>query len=128
MTDEDFADMIVSRARLNTPIPPLQQRKLQVLLKWVRSIQLVEHDACEALLPPPVNESEGFEVNRSNKARYKVSVRKDDNICFIPSDWEDRFYKDLPRLKRELKQMGGSSNASNWANNILSLRWLFCKE
>lgn len=128
MTDEDFADMIVSRARLNTPIPPLQQRKLHVLLKWVRSIQLVEHDACEALMPPPVNESEGFEVNRSNKARYKVSVRKDDNICYIPSDWEDRFYKDLPRLKRELKQMGGSSNASNWANNFLSLRWLFCKE
>eukprot|EP00584_Thalassiosira_punctigera_P016885 CAMPEP_0172562422 /NCGR_PEP_ID=MMETSP1067-20121228/96788_1 /TAXON_ID=265564 ORGANISM="Thalassiosira punctigera, Strain Tpunct2005C2" /NCGR_SAMPLE_ID=MMETSP1067 /ASSEMBLY_ACC=CAM_ASM_000444 /LENGTH=105 /DNA_ID=CAMNT_0013352635 /DNA_START=75 /DNA_END=389 /DNA_ORIENTATION=- len=35
MTDEDFADMVVSQARTGEPLPPLQQRKLWVLLSWV---------------------------------------------------------------------------------------------
>ena len=60
-------------------------------------------------------------------ARYKASLRKD-GICYIPSDWEDRFYRDLPRLKKELKQMGDESNVSNWADGFLSLRWLFCRD
>ncbi|KAK1742544.1 hypothetical protein QTG54_007109 [Skeletonema marinoi] len=123
MTDEDFAEMVLSRARMNKPIPPLQQRKLRVLLNWVRSIQ-IETNACDTSSPPP-NASEGFEVGKSNTARYKVSVRKDD-ISYIPNDWEDKFYRDLPRLKKELKQMGGESNVSDWANGYLSLRWLFC--
>mmetsp|Transcript_11595 Transcript_11595/g.23229 ORF Transcript_11595/g.23229 Transcript_11595/m.23229 type:complete len:185 (-) Transcript_11595:932-1486(-) len=106
MTDEDFAEMVLSRARMNKPIPPLQQRKLRVLLNWVRSIQ-IETNSCDTSSPPP-NASEGFEVGKSNTARYKVSVRKDD-ISYIPNDWEDKFYRDLPRLKKELKQMGGES-------------------
>ena len=124
MTDEDFAEMVLSRARMNMPIPPLQQRKLRVLLNWVRSIQ-IETNSCDTSSPPP-NASEGFEVGKSNTARYKVSVRKDD-ISYIPNDWEDKFYRDLPRLKKELKQMGGESNVSDWANGYLSLRWLFCR-
>ncbi|KAK1736149.1 hypothetical protein QTG54_013285 [Skeletonema marinoi] len=125
MTDEDFAEMVLSRARMNKPIPPLQQRKLRVLLNWVRSIQ-IETNSCDTSSPPP-NASEGFEVGKSNTARYKVSVRKDD-ISYIPNDWEDKFYRDLPRLKKELKQMGGESNVSDWANGYLSLRWLFCRD
>mmetsp|Transcript_34860 Transcript_34860/g.52225 ORF Transcript_34860/g.52225 Transcript_34860/m.52225 type:complete len:195 (-) Transcript_34860:133-717(-) len=125
MTDEDFAEMVLSRARMNMPIPPLQQRKLRVLLNWVRSIQ-IETNSCDTSSPPP-NASEGFEVGKSNTARYKVSVRKDD-ISYIPNDWEDKFYRDLPRLKKELKQMGGESNVSDWANGYLSLRWLFCRD
>jgi len=124
MTDEDFADMVLMRARVNMPIPPLQQRKLQVLLNWVRSIQL-ETNACDT--SPPPNNSEGFEVVKSNKARYNVSLRKEE-IHYIPKDWEDIFYRDLPRLKKELKQMGGKSDVSNWANDFLSLRWLFCRD
>jgi hypothetical protein len=123
MTDEDFADMVVTRARVSMPIPPLQQRKLRVLLVWVRSIQM-ETNACDTSSP---NETEGFEVGKSNKARFNVSVRKDDTH-YIPNDWEDLFYKDLPRLKQELKQMGGKHNSSNWANGFLSLRWLFCRD
>eukprot|EP00984_Skeletonema_dohrnii_P005734 scaffold2026_cov117-Skeletonema_dohrnii-CCMP3373.AAC.7 len=125
MTDEDFAEMVLSRARMNMPIPPLQQRKLRVLLNWVRSIQ-IETNSCDTSSPPP-NASEGFEVGKSNTARYKVSVRKDD-ISYIPNDWEDNFYRDLPRLKKELKQMGRQSNVSDWANGYLSLRWLFCRD
>jgi hypothetical protein len=125
MTDQDFADMVLMRARLTMPIPPLQQRKLRVLLNWARSIQ-IETKACNTSSPPP-NDSEGFEVGKSNKARFKLSLRKDD-IQYIPNDWEDIFYRDLPRLKQELKQMGGNSNVSNWANDFLSLRWLFCRD
>eukprot|EP00985_Skeletonema_marinoi_P023180 scaffold15232_cov114-Skeletonema_marinoi.AAC.2 len=125
MTDEDFAEMVLSRARMNMPIPPLQQRKMRVLLNWARSIQ-IETNSCDTSSPPP-NASEGFEVGKSNTARYKVSVRKDD-ISYIPNDWEDKFYRDLPRLKKELKQMGGESNVSDWANGYLSLRWLFCRD
>lgn len=125
MTDEDFAEMVLLRARMNTPIPPLQQRKLRVLLNWVRSIQ-IEPKSCGVSSPPP-NESEGFEVGKSNHARYKVSLRKD-GISYIPNDWEDTFYRDLPRLKQELKQMGGESKVSNWASGFLSLRWIFCRD
>ncbi len=125
MTEEDFAEMVLLRARMNKPIPPLQQRKLRVLLNWVRSIQ-IETNSCDISSPPP-NESEGFEVGKSDRATYKVSLRKD-GISYIPNDWEDRFYRDLPRLKQELKQMGGESKVSNWASGFLSLRWLFCRD
>ena len=91
----------------------------------MRSIQ-IETNSCDILSTPP-NESEGFEVGKSNMARYKASLRKD-GICYIPSDWEDRFYRDLPRLKKELKQLGDKSNVSNWTDGVLSLRWLFCRD
>ena len=38
MTDEDYATMITMQEREGCPMPPLQQRKIRVLLMWARSL------------------------------------------------------------------------------------------
>ena len=38
MTDEDYATMIDMQGREGCPMPPLQQRKIRVLLMWARSL------------------------------------------------------------------------------------------
>ncbi|KAL7524092.1 hypothetical protein ACHAXR_000432 [Thalassiosira sp. AJA248-18] len=126
MTDEDYADMVVTQARIGQPLPPLQQRKLRVLLSWVQSMGFEE--AVDVSSSP--SKAEGFELRESKrgndgvlKASYKNSPRKEGGA--IPADWEKRFYDDLPRLRKELRQMGGL-HSSNWASEFLSLRWIFC--
>ena len=134
MTDEDFADMIVTQARNGHPLPPLQQRKLRVLLSWVQSLATTDNLDWAASTP---NKTEGFELKESPtdengedgiKASYKASPRKEGGT-FIPKDWEKRFYADLPRLKKELHQMGKETSGhspSNWVSGFLSLKWMFC--
>ena len=123
MTDSDYIDLIATRARLGCPLPPLQQRKLNVLRRWVQSLPVSE----TAVAPV---ESEGFEVKEStssgedNVKSYRNSVRKDVGR-HTPSDWEDRFYKDLPRLRKELREAGKGD--SNYVFEYLGLRWLFCQ-
>ena len=127
MTDEDCADLILTQARVGRPIPPLQQRKLRVLLTWVRSLTKVENldKAEEEVLSSP-NTSEGVELSEDSKAaKYQVRPRKGSGI-FIPASWEETFYRDLPGLRKELKHLGEQRTTSNWANGFLSLRWMFC--
>ena len=114
MTDEDFADLIVTQARLGKPIPPLQQRKLRILLSWVQSLMAMTTTAT---------------------TDYTTTYR------MIPNDWEKKFYHDLPYLQRELQQLGqpgqGRSTgtmctyfppptSSNLVLEFLSLRWILC--
>ena len=130
MTDEDFADLVVRMACLGKPLPPLQQRKVSVLLRWAQSLPAMELGELEATSP---NKAEGFEVaerggNSDNvdvlKARYKASPRKGDGT--LPANWELQFYRDLPRLRTELRELGRRRPFSNWATEFLSLRWVFC--
>ena len=136
MTDDDFADMVVTHARIGKPIPPLQQRKIRVLLTWVQKLANVDNLEVgqeEALVSR--NNAEGFEMKDSKsdnevdgilKARYKASLRKGGGT-FIPATWEETFYNDLPMLRKQLKRLGDKhSSTSNWANGFLSLRWMFC--
>lgn len=126
MTESDFIDLIATRARLGCPLPPLQQRKLNVLRKWVQTLPIVEAKVA------PI-QSEGFEVNESTspssaageEVKYRNSVRKDVSR-HTPPDWENRFYRDLPRLRSELREAGETRNSSNFVMDLLSLRWLFC--
>jgi len=127
MTDEDCADLILTQARIGRPIPPLQQRKLRVILTWVRSLTKEENldKAEEEVLSSP-NIAEGVELSEDSKAaKYQVKPRKGSGT-FIPATWEDTFYKDLPGLRKELKHLGEQRTTSNWANGFLSLRWMFC--
>ena len=123
MTESDFIDLIATRARLGCPLPPLQQRKLNVLRRWVQSLPVSETTVA------PI-QSEGFEVKEStssgedNVKNYSNSVKKDVGR-HTPSDWEDRFYRDLPRLRKELREEG--EGKSNYIFNYLGLRWLFCQ-
>ena len=134
MTIEDYADMIVTQARIGKPLPPLQQRKVRVLLSWVQSlpssgntninmdkksisVQQLTHEPADM----EVQESKSDNTNSINPKTDKRSV----GSCNIPSNWENQFYSDLPRLKQELCDMG-KNNKSNWASEFLSLRWIFC--
>ncbi|KAL7535426.1 hypothetical protein ACHAWF_005163 [Thalassiosira exigua] len=130
MTDQDFADLVVTQARKGHPLPPLQQRKLRVLLGWVQSLGSVENlDKAEATMLDSPNKTEGFELKDSKrengdilKASFKSSPRREGG-SFIPRDWETRFYADLPNLKKKLQS---GSQESNWVLEFLSLRWAFC--
>lgn len=132
MLDEDFADLILYQARIGTPVPPLQQRKLSVLRSWVRSIATAENVEVSETVSSSSNKAEGFDLNESNegnddttpKVGFKSSARKRGGT-FIPADWEEKFYADLPRLRKELQQLGGNGTRSHWAHDILSLRWIF---
>jgi len=136
MTDEDYADLVVTQARIGHPLPPLQQRKLKVLLAWVQALgktkNLESIPSLSADEPPP-KKAEGFEVKEPKgeknadgilRASYKTSRSpRNDGGTYIPSDWESRFYADLPRLRKELCQIGRNSN---WVTEFLGLRWIFC--
>lgn len=135
MTEEDFADLVVSQVRIGKPLPPLQQRKLFVLLSWVRSLPATidtNNNSNNGDNACPILKAEGFELKECKsesdvlKATYKISPRNRGlgSSTFIPADWESRFYADLPRLRRELRDMGGTR--SNWATEFLSLRWIIC--
>lgn len=125
MTDEDYADMIVTQARIGKPIPPLQQRKLRILLSWVQSLASSEIEkSSKAATPAKSNDNS---TPTSEGGDGKVSPRKQGGTSSsIPTDWENKFYEDLPRLKEELRRMGGQRTSSNWAYEFLSLRWIFC--
>lgn len=127
MTDRDYADLIVTQARIGLPIPPLQQRKLRVLLSWAQALPTVDRSTVTS-----TPKTEGFELKESNtdkggdiKASYRSSPRKDSGN-YIPVDWESRFYDDLPRLRKELRLLGENGSSSTWMTDFLSLRWVFC--
>ena len=128
MTDEDFADLILTAARDGAPLPPLQQRKVRVLLNWARRLPIREEG--EGSVPADSPRAEGYEVKQDGEddPKYKSSARSRREGCAVPRDWETRFYNDLPRLREELRKMGseGRGRMSNWANEILSFKWLFC--
>ncbi|KAL7468891.1 hypothetical protein ACHAXS_009138 [Conticribra weissflogii] len=137
MTDGDYSDMIMTQARLGSPIPPLQQRKLRVLLSWAQSLPNVDQSTVKK-----TPKSEGYELKQSTALKgseaeagagggavvatgYKISQRKE-NGPEIPADWESRFYDDLPLMRKELRRMGGN-DTSTWMTNFLSWKWMFCE-
>lgn len=128
MTDEDFADLILTAARDGAPLPPLQQRKIRVLLNWARRLPIREEG--EGSVPADSPRAEGYEVKEGeDDPKYKSSARsRREGGGAVPRDWETRFYNDLPRLREDLRRMGseGRGRMSNWANEILSFKWLFC--
>mmetsp|Transcript_31605 Transcript_31605/g.60354 ORF Transcript_31605/g.60354 Transcript_31605/m.60354 type:complete len:216 (+) Transcript_31605:356-1003(+) len=81
MTEEDFADLVVSQVRIGKPLPPLQQRKLFVLLSWVRS------------LPATIdtnnnnnnsNNNSGERSSRRTKYRESVTSRDNEILSDVP--------------------------------------------
>lgn len=103
MTDSDFQGMVLSTSHIGRPIPPLQQRKVMVLLDWARAL---------------------IDENVANASGGKESPANTD-AELIPFDWEQRFRKDLPKLKRKLKELGAAKSWRTSFVEILSLKWFF---
>jgi len=134
MTVDDFEEMTITAARLSRPLPPLQQRKVAVLLDWVHEIVEDETPTCEKKAKERGIFSAFFDgtLYHSNLSTIKKlseamsPERKTADYSIIPPDWESRFEKDIPVLKKKLKLMGEESTHSLWANFFLDLRWILC--
>lgn len=136
MTDEDFADLVLTQARIGEQMPPLQQRKLAVLLSWAQKLPM-QVDVSSSVQEQESPKAEGYELNNDTlmdengsvnaKYKYKTSKKhtKDQGVA-VPKNWESKFYEDLPGLREELRQLGSKKGRFNWANEIISFRWLFC--
>ena len=104
MTDEDYADFILSSARTTgKPIPPLQQRKLRVLLVWARTLVNVNNlttknggDSEEPTSPNNNNSIEESKLKEQDeddalKTKYKPSSPRK-APTFVKANWEEQFY------------------------------------
>ncbi|KAL3773098.1 hypothetical protein ACHAW5_009529 [Stephanodiscus triporus] len=125
MTNEDFDDLVRTQARMGRPICPLQQRKLRVLLSWVRSLADTGNLGKDGIpVRPPSYMHEGIENDDGAvKPRNKHGHRKGGETL-IPADWERRFYSDLPSLRKKLQKLGEQQSHSDWVTRFAS--WIFC--
>ena len=154
MTNDDLEGMLASAVRHDRPLCPLQQRKLVVLLWWVRKIIIIlpengsySDTTAVALLESEskkewemttlesTNDNAPMELKTSgNKEVEKMIVtgplsKKETYACntsAIPSNWKRGFDQDLPKIKRKLKELGETSSFSLYSDALLNTRWLLC--
>jgi len=183
MTDGDYEGFLLRQAASGHPVPPLQQRKLIVLLRWVRNLaeehamencgggggddypttavaakEIVGKDVQEAqqnadvivqveAVPPiekgsaDVSDSDAADSPTPPAAPTERAAEEPSTVVvahqeqhqnssnknfFVPSDWEERFYQDLPQLKRQLREEGEISWRSPFNDWCLGMRWFFC--
>lgn len=138
MTDSDLSEMVLTAARYGRPLPPMQIRKLDVLVVWARELleeAAVAEENCRSLMEYeslPSKEAAKGAVGPEEQIFGQGSfcdtkAKMSDMKCYlIPSNWQDRFNEDFPKLKIRLKERGDTTTDSNWTMRFLSFRWIFC--
>ena len=134
MTNEDYENMLATAARHNRPLCPLQQRKIAVLLWWVRNLVKDSHPFKK--VPEEERQKPSFwdrlVHNPDEWMRHKIhpeknlEVKEVDTGTVIPPNWESRFYEDLPMLKKKIREMGEKSSFSLYSDWFLNIRWVMC--
>lgn len=134
MTDNDFEGMLATAARCNRPLCPLQQRKIIVLAWWVRNLVMDTPQFREE--PKSKSKPTVFEriLHSPSELATRVSHHKEeaddsktiDSCTVIPPWWEAQFNKDLPMLKKKLKEVGETSSFSLYSDFFLNVRWILC--
>lgn len=94
LAESDLKDLVTRAQAMRRTIPPLQIRKIQVLREWVQEISTPQD---ESRLPAWIRLAQ--KKKKSNKKTKKL----------IPEDWKAQFTRDLPKLKHQLRQQGGTS-------------------
>ncbi len=107
MTVDNFDELVLSEAHMGRPICPLQQRKLRVLLEWMRSLVTMGNLG-----------KSGFEGTENNDGAVNPSGK------IIPANWESRFDSDLPSLTKKLQKLGEPKMQTDWVTKFASL--IFC--
>lgn len=149
MTDIELKSLFLTEARHGKPFPPLQQRKIKVLLHWVHQ-QLDEQikkekehqklgqqeqqkqkqndddddaaaDATHSTLASSIEEDHDDDNNNSKKF---------DKELLISANWKEKFKQDLPMLIQKLvderTKASNSYGSSIVSEGLLDFRWLFC--
>jgi hypothetical protein len=87
MSNADFSELVSRAKARNSPLPPLQIRKIQMLRRWIKEV--VDDHLAE-----------------NEDPNGKVKKRR--NVRLIPKDWKEQYKNDLPHLKLQLRQQGDS--------------------
>jgi hypothetical protein len=134
MTDADYENMLATAARQNRPLCPLQQRKIAVVIWWLRDLVKDSATFKETKVKKKVPHFwERLAYSRSEwneKIHSVVSLGVDDKSVdtgsVIPPNWESRFEADLPMLKKKLKEVGETSSFSLYSDFFINARWILC--
>lgn len=139
MTNADYENMLATAARQNRPICPLQQRKVAVLMWWLRDLVKDSHPFKEQ--PKKVEKPKIWDrlfhspaewssmIHPHKEVDDEKSVKSTSSMTrgtVIPPDWEARFVNDLPMLKKKLKNVGETSSYSLYSDFFINARWVLC--
>jgi len=123
MTELDLEAMVEHSARTHRPFPPLQQRKVAIVFKWLKA--LIQKTS-QTAVADEVKKGKHDEVKAQTEPDKLVDVGKDKQFSLLPPDWRQQFLSDLPMLKADLHAMGENSTWSVWTTVLVSVRWLMC--
>jgi hypothetical protein len=112
MGEADFNLLLAKARNSNRGLPPLQIRKVRILREWLT--QLVESTHPELSGLPWLSPS-----SKNHRGNTEEGL--------LPSDWKRRFRKDLPALKKKLRQSGDSwAEIFPWLSYLISFRDSLC--
>lgn len=133
MTNRDYENMLATAARQNRPLCPLQQRKIVVLIWWVRNLVKESRPFKETQKKPKKPDFWTRLVHSPAELNNMIHPHKPDDdaksvdtVSIIPPNWEAQFDEDMPMLKVKLKQVGETSSFSIYSDLFINARWVLC--
>jgi hypothetical protein len=96
MGENDFNHLLARARASNRSLPPLQVRKVQILRQWVANM-IDETDISKL---PLWAQSDALSAHRTG--------RDGKNQSLVPHDWQKRYNRDLPMLKKKVRERGDS--------------------
>lgn len=134
MTDQDYEGMLATSARMNRPLCPLQQRKIVVLVWWVRDLvkdtavfrEKQKQNMRKSTVFDRIVHSPAEWTNKVHPHKEVDDAKSAETSTVIPPNWEARFEEDLPMLKKKLKEVGETTSFSLYSDFFLNIRWILC--
>jgi hypothetical protein len=135
MTNEDYESMLATAARQGRPLCPLQQRKVAVLLWWVRNLVKDSSTIFQEEINATTKKPNMWERILHTPLEWHCKVHSTENSTKvvnnttwtgIPRNWEEQFQKDFPMLKKKLKEVGEISSFSLYSDYFINIRWILC--
>lgn len=119
MGDNDFHHLIAKARAVDRSLPPLQIRKVRILREWITDLI---HESDPSKLPVWAQPG-----NINNHRRSRSGDCKDVDQTLVPKDWKKSFKRDLPILKKKLRERGDSfSDVFPWFSYFFTFRDTFC--
>ena len=143
MGEYDLNHLLAKARASNRGLPPLQIRKVKILREWIADI-VDETDPDK--LPEWAKRRDRYRHRRhasssvaGRRNRSSSSLEGSDiddpaaaagavrEHSLIPHDWAKRFQRDLPKLKKKLREKGDSiSEVFPWMSYVINIRDAIC--